>query len=100
MGHDITAYPKDTATSDEAEEIAYLQRSAFNPLNGQIYEFLNCPEENCGVSGCGGEKIFTQEDLKRGMDKLLTYPEDDTKPEKEFLQKCLDCGEDILIHFC
>lgn len=101
MGHDITAYPKDTNTDldNDDKEIAYLRRSAFNLLRHQIYEFLNCQEENCGCSGCGGERVFTQEELKKGMEILLTYPDDHTGPEKEFLQKCIDHGDSVLICF-
>jgi len=50
MGHDIYSY--DTYSYDSNNEIAYLRRSASDPLNQVIYIALGVMEE--AYSGCSG----------------------------------------------
>jgi hypothetical protein len=46
MGHDTCAYAPGTE-----DEVAYLRRGAFNPLNRVIYIVLDAEEFNAGASG-------------------------------------------------
>lgn len=95
MGHDISGYLR--ADTEHSNEIAYLRRNAFNPLNGTIYKALQCEEHNCGWSGCGTEREFTHADLVAALQRIP--PGDDFEPEREFLNKCIAVGGDVLITF-
>lgn len=71
MGHDIYGH----RPSDTENEIAYLRRSAFDNNNGAIYRALNCPHQNGGVSGMGGEETFTIDEILYGIKKLADKKE-------------------------
>ena len=96
MGHDISGYLR--ADSEHNNEIAYLRRGAFNPLNGTIYEALQCQEQNCGCSGCGDEREFTQEQLTAALARVPDG--EDYEPEREFLRKCIAVNGSVRIAFC
>lgn len=93
MGHDISGYKK-------GEEIAYLRRSAFNDLNGTIYNALNCNNFNNGCSGNGEESEFTKEQLLTGLNYL--GDKEEFEQERQFLKDCiskLDENDKVLIYF-
>ena len=93
MGHDISGYRVED--TQHKNEIAYLRRSAFNPLNVTIYNALDCHEMNGGCSGIGCERKFTQAEL---MDALSRIPDgDEYEPERAFLNDCVNAGQDGVI---
>lgn len=96
MGHDIYGYQ----TTDKETEIAYLSRSAFNPLNSKIYSALECEDCSGGVSGIGVEKEFNKYELLKALEYIGDNEELD--PERDFLNGCLknlDDNNNILISF-
>lgn len=95
MGHDISGYLRGDRGS--SNEIAYLRRSAGNPLNGTIYKALQCPEHNCGCSGCGNESEFTHEQLTAALGRIPAG--DEYEPERDFLRKCIATRDGIRIKF-
>lgn len=94
MGHDICGFANDNAPHDDdgavRDEIAYLRRSAGNPLARSIYEALGAQEHDCGCSGCGGEVHFTEAQLRDALAKLPDG--DDYEPERTFLGDCIEKG--------
>ena len=67
MGHDISARLK-----KGSERIAYLGIGAFDqPKSWILYESLNSNELNGGLSGNGGTKYFTSEELKIALQKFI-----------------------------
>jgi hypothetical protein len=92
MGHFIYA-------EVDGVEVAELNRSAFNPLNKEIYLALDCVDGNfCVVSGCGTNKEFNRTQIINAFKRILDNK--DLRPEAEFLLNCLFGMEDkILISF-
>ena len=89
MGHDISGYRVED--TEQRDEIAYLRRSAFNPLNATIYDALDCHEMNGGCSGIGYGRKFTLPEL---ADALSRIPDgDEYEPERAFLRDCIASGE-------
>ena len=78
MGHDITAYPhrkwKQWAienSDDGATHIAYLRRSAFDPLNAAIYIALGVMDET--YNGCSGSQCtlgFSRKQVEHALEVL------------------------------
>lgn len=98
MGHDIYGHTRESDINKD--EIAYLRRGAFDPLNMHIYEALNANEYNASCSGNGMGKTFTKQELMEAQDYLSD--EEDLEPEKEFICDCLNNLSDdstIFIHF-
>ena len=93
MGHDISGYRAED--TEQRHEIAYLRRSAFNPLNVTIYNALDCHEMNGGCSGIGWERKFTQEELLEALSRIPSGGEYD--PERTFLNDCASAGKDGVI---
>jgi hypothetical protein len=97
MGHDISAHKE----SIENDELAYLRRGAFNPLNRNIYVALDCMELNNGVSGCGDSREFSAAQIREALDSLGDG--EDFDPERTFLRECIEAidGDDdkLLIYF-
>lgn len=100
MGHDIYAYkieerPANVLLPDvdpePGEELAYLRRSAFNPLNLAIYDALGAHEHYAVVSGGGTSEEYTANQLVEALDRLPGGEE--YEPERDFLTKCIDSGE-------
>lgn len=86
MGHDIYAYrrsafPKGISESSEEDEISYLRASAFNRHKAHIlYDALDAHDCDGGVSGNGGVREFSQEQVKNALAKFLYMkgePEDE-----------------------
>ena len=97
MGHDISGYRVED--TEQRHEIAYLRRSAFNPLNVTIYNALDCHEMNGGCSGIGCERKFTQEELLEALSRIPSGGEYD--PERTFLSDCASAGKGgVIIAFC
>jgi hypothetical protein len=92
MGHYIYA-------ETDGVEVAELTRSAFNPLNKEIYLALNCVDGNfCTVSGCGTNQEFNRLQIINAFKYVLEHK--DLRPEAQFLLDCLFSMEDnILINF-
>ena len=89
MGHDISGYRVDD--TEQRDEIAYLRRSAFNPLKITIYNALDCHEMNGGCSGIGEVRKFAQTEI---VDALSRIPDgDEYEPERTFLRDCIASGE-------
>jgi hypothetical protein len=95
LSHEITGYR--ASDTERTNDIAFLSRAAGNPLNSAIYDALDCPEHNCGVSGCGGEQEFTTDELRTALARLPTAPEYDK--ERDFLRQCIAVGENVTIGF-
>lgn len=96
MGHQITAYQ----TAEQKEEVAYMGRSAFNPLNGEMYYALGCMEFYDWASGIGAEKAFTKAELLAALDYVKSNEKLDY--EREFIDNCLAAIEEngrIIIRF-
>lgn len=76
MSHDITAFCRKSG-----EKISSLSIGAFNQGKSWIlYESLNCPHCNSGVSGSGSKMIFSEEKIKISISKfryLLGEPENE-----------------------
>ena len=89
MGHDISGYRVDD--TEQRDEIAYLRRSASNPLKITIYNALDCHEMNGGCSGIGCERKFTQEELLEALPRIPSGGE--YEPERAFLRDCIAAGE-------
>lgn len=96
MGHDISGFKQDDISQEK--EIAYLRRSAGNPLARVIYEALDAEEHDCGCSGCGTHKSFSTEQLKNALAKIPAGEE--TQPERKFLSDCIAAGGEINVCFC
>ena len=90
MGHDISGYRVED--TEHRDEIAYLRRSAFNPLKITIYNALDCHEMNGGCSGIGCERKFTQEELLKALSRIPDGNE--YEPERVFLNDCVNAGKD------
>lgn len=72
------------------KEVAYLNRGAFNPLNGEIYDALRAQDFNNGCSGNGEKKIFTATQLQGALDHINERnSKGQLDPEKKFLEDCL-----------
>ena len=84
MGHDISGYK----TTDKENKIAYLRRGAFNGLNSEIYNALNCHDCSGGVSGNGSEREFTRDELLKALEYL--GDNEDLEPERKFVNDCLE----------
>lgn len=95
MGHDISGYKK--SDINHSEEIAYLRRGAFNQQARVIYKALGAEECDCGCSGCGDEKTFTNEQLKAALRQIP--PEEETENERSFLNDCISVDEPVTITF-
>ena len=93
MGHDISGYRVED--TEQRHEIAYLRRSAFNPLNVTIYNALDCHEMNGGCSGIGCERKFTQEELLKALSRIPDG--DEYEPERAFLRDCIAAGDDGVV---
>ena len=96
MGHDISGYK----TTDKENEVAYLRRGAFNDLNSEIYNALNCHDCSGGVSGNGSEREFTKDELIKALEYLGNKEE--LEPERKFVADCLaniDESGKILVGF-
>ena len=69
MGHDISAYRSQRDADEWSHEVAYLRRSAFNPLNQVIYIALDVMSDKYdlygGVSGRGACHEFTYDDINQ-----------------------------------
>lgn len=88
MGHDICGFASDDV--EQATEIAYLRRSAFNPLARSIYSALDAQKYDCGCSGCGDVVHFTTDQLHTALTRL---PDDEVyEQERKFLQDCIEKG--------
>ena len=97
MGHDISGYRVED--TEQMHEIAYLCRSAFNPLNITIYNALGCHEMNGGVSGIGCGRKFTQTEIVDALSRIPSGGE--YEPERAFLNDCASAGKDgVIIAFC
>lgn len=96
MGHDISAYKVDD--KEQENEIAYLRRNAFSPLNRAIYDLLNCQQNYCRFSGCGVSQVFSMNAITKALQDL---PKDEEyEPERTFLQDCIKKSDgDVLISF-
>lgn len=90
MGHDVSGYLK--ADAGHNNEVAYLRRAAWDGLARTIYAALQCPELDCGCSGCGHERAFSRAELEAALARVPAG--EDTEREREFLRKCLDAGPD------
>jgi hypothetical protein len=96
MGHDISGYK----ITDKENEIAYLGRNAYDGLNVEIYNSLNCLHCSGGVSGNGSEMDFTKEELLKALEYL--GDNENLEPERKFVKDCLEnIDEDskILVRF-
>ena len=89
MGHDISGYRVED--TEQRDEIAYLRRSAGNPLNVTIYDALDCHEMNGGCSGIGYGRKFTQEELLKALSRIPSGGE--YEPERAFLRDCIAAGD-------
>ena len=89
MGHDISGYRVDD--TEQRDEIAYLRRSASNPLNITIYNALDCHEMNGWCSGIGEERKFTRPELAEALSRIPDG--DEYEPERTFLRDCIAAGE-------
>jgi hypothetical protein len=82
MGHDITAIRKSAP-----EELSYIRIGAWNRHKAyMLYEALSAHNCNGGVSGNGGEKEFTPDELKIILAKfkyMLGEPRDQIIAEME-----------------
>ena len=101
MGHDISGYK--VSDTKQENEIAYLRRGAFNPLNKLIYDALDSPELYGGCSGFGDSKTFSKDQILNAMSNIGCgdLEEGEEIPEIKFLQDCLDNmeGDKITIYF-
>lgn len=102
MGHDIYGYQTITDRDNEINEIAYMNRSGFNPLNTEIYIALNATEFNNGVSGNDKSKIFTKDELLKALSYLNSKIKLDLNREITFINECIEninIENTIIIHF-
>jgi hypothetical protein len=111
VGHDIHAYVSRYAGETERfvylrdEEVAYLRRSAYNPLAREIYAALNCPELDGGVSGAPGEKVVSQVDLEQALVYLRKRQAEglEVEPEIAFVEACLSriaaAADQVVVYF-
>lgn len=105
MGHDISAFknPPDWDSENPFDaEVAYLRRSAFCADRHVIYEVLDAPSHNGGVSGMGETALFTVEDLETAIRKARE--ESAEEDIIQFLEKSLAAAKQnekgvIHIHF-
>jgi len=97
VGHDISGY----IPTDRENEIAYLRRGAFGNFNSEIYKALNCLEYYGGVSGNGGGREFSFDELIKALEYLGTKKE--LEYERRFICDCISNtggGGKIFISFC
>jgi hypothetical protein len=98
MSHELYAYRKDEyGVGFDAKSIAEVHRSAGNPAAHELYVALQAVDHNCGCSGCGTSRDFTNQELK---DALLRLKDgEDMSEEKKFLEECIKSGTTITICF-
>jgi len=71
MGHDITAIRKSALDSGSEDELSYIRIGAWNRHKAyMLYDALEAEDCNGGVSGNGGEKEFTPDQLKIALAKF------------------------------
>lgn len=85
MGHDISGYAQ-----RGSKEIAYLRRSAGNPLNDAIYKALGAEQYYAGCSGNGQCVYFARPVIEAASGKLPDS--EDLAPERQFIADLLAHG--------
>ena len=98
MGHIISGI-KNHGT-EQKKEVAYLNRSAFNPVCFAIYSALEAHDCNAFSCGNGTGRNFSKENLLNALDYLGT--EEKLEDERAFIKDCLanlDENEEIYIEF-
>lgn len=100
MGHDISGYKTTDKENEVSYEVAYLGRGAFNHLNSEIYNALNCRDCSDGESGNRSEREFTKDELIKALEYLGNKKE--LEPERKFITDCLENIDEngkILVRF-
>lgn len=99
MGHDITARGKKTN-----KEVYLRMTMREGTLISHFYNALDAEYYNCGVSGSGEEKEYTEEEMKKARDKYLYYKEEYLEPDergvelvKEMITQVLSSNADIIL---
>ena len=98
MGHIISGIKNHD--TEQKEEVAYLNRSAFNPVCFAIYSALEAHDCNAFSCGNGTGRNFSKEKLLNALDYLGT--EEKLEDERAFIKDCLanlDKNEEIYIEF-
>lgn len=66
MGHDITGYRK-----ADSKELSYIRIGAWNRYKAfLLYDSLSSPNQNCGVSGCGGSIDYSPLQIAQAIAKF------------------------------